>query len=69
VARRNFALTRRSHKPAVNLAVIRLITTRKITPMRNFPFFRVMAIPVCILWGLLEFVALQRSRWQRRTQT
>jgi hypothetical protein len=37
--------------------------------MRNFPFFRVMAIPVCILWGLLEFMALQRSRWLRRTQT
>ena len=69
MARRNFALTRRGHKSEVNLDGIRLITTRKITPMRIFPFFRVMAIPVCILWGLLEFMALQRSRWQRRTQT
>ena len=27
-------------------------------------FFRTIAIPACLLWGVLEFVALQRSRFQ-----
>ena len=25
-------------------------------------FFRVMAIPACMVWGILELIALQRSR-------
>ena len=25
-------------------------------------FYRAIAIPACLLWGVLEFVALQRSR-------
>lgn len=25
-----------------------------------------MTIPACIVWGVLEFLALQRSRLQRR---
>jgi hypothetical protein len=29
-------------------------------------YFRIMAIPACLIWGLLEFVALQRSRFQLR---
>lgn len=29
-------------------------------------FFRVMAIPACLVWGVLEFFALQRSRLQSR---
>jgi hypothetical protein len=37
--------------------------------MVKFPFFRAIAIPVCIIWGLLEFVALQRSRWQGRASS
>ncbi len=26
-------------------------------------FIRIMAIPVCLAWGILELIALQRSRW------
>jgi hypothetical protein len=29
-------------------------------------FFRLMAIPACVVWGVLEFLALQRSRFQGR---
>lgn len=29
-------------------------------------FFRLMTLPACIVWGVLEFLALQRSRLQRR---
>lgn len=29
-------------------------------------FFRALAIPACIVWGVLEFLALQRSRLQGR---
>ena len=25
-------------------------------------FFRLLAVPACLAWGVLEFVALQRSR-------
>jgi hypothetical protein len=25
-------------------------------------FIRAMAIPVCLVWGLVEFMALQRAR-------
>jgi hypothetical protein len=25
-------------------------------------FFRILAIPACMVWGVLEFFALQRSR-------
>lgn len=25
-------------------------------------FIRVLAIPACVLWGVMEFIALQRSR-------
>ena len=32
--------------------------------MHNTAFFRVMAIPACLVWGVLEFVALQRARLQ-----
>ncbi len=32
-------------------------------------YFRIVAIPACMIWGLLEFFALQRARFQiRRTQ-
>jgi len=28
-----------------------------------------MAVPICLLWGIVEFLALQRARLQiRRTQ-
>lgn len=29
-------------------------------------FYRVIAMPACIAWGLVELVALQRARWQLR---
>jgi hypothetical protein len=29
-------------------------------------FFRTMAIPACMIWGILEFIALQRCRLQGR---
>lgn len=30
--------------------------------------FRMMALPACLLWGLVELIALQRARLQfRRT--
>ena len=29
-------------------------------------FFRALAVPPCLVWGLLEFFALQRSRFQNR---
>ena len=29
-------------------------------------FFRILVIPACIAWGLVEFVCLQRSRWVMR---
>jgi hypothetical protein len=30
-------------------------------------FFRAMAVPACIVWGVFEFVALQRSRLRARS--
>jgi len=31
-------------------------------------FFRVLSIPACLVWGVLELIALQRSRlWIRRS--
>jgi hypothetical protein len=29
-------------------------------------FFRVLAIPACLVWGVLELFALQRARLQGR---
>jgi len=29
-------------------------------------FIRLMAIPACMVWGVLEFFALQRARLQSR---
>ncbi len=29
-------------------------------------FFRWIALPACILWGVLEFVALQRAHMHHR---
>jgi len=32
-------------------------------------YFRIVAIPACVIWGLLEFFALQRARFHiRHTQ-
>jgi hypothetical protein len=33
---------------------------------RAFAFYRFLAIPGCLLWGLFELLALQRSRWSTR---
>lgn len=30
--------------------------------LQKSAFFRAVAIPVCMIWGLHEFFALQRSR-------
>jgi len=30
--------------------------------LKKAAFFRVLAIPACMVWGILEFFALQRSR-------
>jgi hypothetical protein len=30
--------------------------------LRKTSYFRVMALPACIAWGVLELIALQRSR-------
>jgi hypothetical protein len=37
-----------------------------VTCMFKINFFRWLAIPVCLLAGLLEFLALQRSQWMSR---
>jgi hypothetical protein len=34
--------------------------------LQKAAFFRAMAIPACLAWGLFEFFALQRSRLQGR---
>jgi hypothetical protein len=34
--------------------------------MHKAAFFRVIAIPACMAWGMLEFYALQRSRLRHR---
>jgi hypothetical protein len=34
--------------------------------IRKSAFFRMIAIPACVVWGLLEFVALQRAHLQQR---
>ncbi len=34
--------------------------------LHNFSFFRVLTIPACMIWGVREFFALQRSRIQHR---
>ncbi len=34
--------------------------------LRKAVFFRAMAIPACLAWGVVELWALQRSRWQLR---
>lgn len=34
--------------------------------LRKAVFFRVMAIPACMVWGVYEFLALQRTRLQGR---
>lgn len=28
-------------------------------------FYRAIAVPVCVAWGIIELVALQRAHWQR----
>jgi len=33
---------------------------------RNAAFFRYVALPACILWGVLEFFALQRAHLLRK---
>lgn len=30
--------------------------------LQKAAFFRALAIPACLVWGVLEFIALQRSR-------
>ncbi|HEY8708759.1 MAG TPA: hypothetical protein VIM34_12265 [Burkholderiaceae bacterium] len=35
---------------------------------RNSPPLRPLALGSALLWGLLEFVALWRSRWARRSR-
>ena len=35
--------------------------------LQKAAFFRALAIPACLVWGVMEFVALQRARlWGRR---
>jgi len=34
--------------------------------IRKAAFFRAMAIPACIVWAIVELLALQRARWQQR---
>ena len=29
-------------------------------------FYRAIAVPACVAWGVIELVALQRARWQQR---
>jgi hypothetical protein len=34
--------------------------------VRNTAIFRFMALTACLSWGILEFFALQKSRWLNR---
>jgi hypothetical protein len=36
------------------------------TMLQKSAFFRAVAIPVCLVWGVLELLALQRSRLRYR---
>jgi hypothetical protein len=45
------------------------ITPRPGAPPTMLPkltFIRVLAIPACVVWGVMEFIALQRSRLYAR---
>lgn len=37
-------------------------TTSRVCMNRTFPFFRLLALPACMVWGIREFIALQRAR-------
>ena len=30
-------------------------------------FFRLLAIPACLVWGVRELISLQRARWRAST--
>lgn len=34
--------------------------------LRHASFFRLMALPACLAWGILELIALRRARLQLR---
>jgi hypothetical protein len=34
--------------------------------VRNIAIFRFMSLTACLAWGILELVALQKSRWLNR---
>jgi len=36
--------------------------TESDTMTHQTAFYRALAIPACLVWGVLEFLALQRSR-------
>ena len=40
--------------------------SRPHSMLHKAAFFRAMAIPACMVWGIVEFFALQRARLQRR---
>ena len=31
-------------------------------------FFRLLAIPACLVWGVRELISLQRARWRTSTR-
>ncbi len=39
------------------------------TMLRKNTFFRWIALPACVVWGVLEFVALQRAHGFQRGDT
>ena len=34
--------------------------------LQKFTFYRLLAIPACLAWGIHELVALQRAYWSSR---
>jgi hypothetical protein len=68
--------TRQIHQPLGGVTQIRhqllLALHPDLTPNRPYTmplkvnFFRLLAIPACLVWGILELISLQRARLMSR---
>jgi len=55
-------LTQKLHQTQVTSALFTIASTTSHTMPLKVNFFRLLVIPACIVWGVLELFRLQRSR-------
>jgi hypothetical protein len=49
-----------------NAAMVGHSVQRRLTMLHRSTLIRVLAIPACLVWGVTEFLALQRARLANR---